>query len=233
MPARSTFALAQAPAFAFAFAFAIAILHVSSRAWAEDDPSLIEVRLALEGKVVTASFDVTGAFTETFRRRLGGGLTSQVVIQMHLVAPDGDRIASAERTCHLRLDVWDDLLFVRIQDESEAQDHSQARRREYSLVDDALKACGVIVRSVIADIDRLPQATRYRLAITVLLNPVSEELLDRTREFTSNLRGTRTGRPRAFFGAVAKLFSKESAATGEIFLFESQMLARPAKEAGD
>lgn len=189
---------------------------------AQEEAAPLDVRLGLSGRVVTASFNVTSAFTESFRRRLGNGFTSRVLIEMELFDSTGASVAATVRACQLRFDTWDDVFHVGVTDEQ------RTRRGIHVLADDALRACGAIEGAAIAERPLLARANGYRLAVRVALNPVSPEMLERTREFMANPRGTGTGgRPRAFFGAVAKLFRTDSSAGGERFIFQSQALQRP------
>ncbi len=192
-------------------------------AFAQEEPAPLNVRLGLNGNTVTASFDVTGAFTESFRRRMSGGLTSRVLIEIELEDSSGNAIATEVRACQLRLDIWDDVLYVAV------TDAERTRRKTYVLTDEAVKACGIVENTPIADATLLVRQAGYRLIVRVALNPVSPEVLERTREFMANPRGTE-GRPGGFFSAVAKLFRSESGSGGERFIFESQPLSRPTKE---
>lgn len=187
----------------------------------QDEPAPLSADLTLQGREVVTRYDVTSAFTEAFRKRLSGGLTSRVLIETLLLGPDGRPMLAQVRTCELRLDVWDDLIYARI------LDANRVSRRTYQLIDDALRACGV-VETVMGEADALEYRRGYKVQVTVSLNPVSEELLERTREFTSNPRGTTGGRPRAFFGAVARLFRSEEDVRGTTFVFLSGPIARPS-----
>src|SRR5437762_1905766 len=97
-----------------ALAFAASLLP--AEAFAQDEPAPLNVRLGVSGSTVHASFDVTGAFTELFRKRLSGGLTSRVLIEMELTDSAGNEIATEVRACQLRLDIWDDVLYVAVTD---------------------------------------------------------------------------------------------------------------------
>lgn len=205
-------------------AMLVALLATTAvRAHASEEPAPLAARLGLSAGRVTASFDVTSAFTESFRRKLSGGLTSRVLIEVELVDGSGDDVLKTVRACQLRLDVWEDVLFVGVTDEE------RTRRKNFLLVDDALRACGVVEALPLAPLDALEPGSRYRLVVRVALNPVSLEVLDRTREFMANPRGTGSGRPRAFFSAVARLFSGESDSGGERFAFRSSLLSLPVR----
>src|SRR5262245_25890145 len=198
------------------------LLAAPSIGAAQEEPAPLEAKMALQAGMATVSFDVTSAFTEAFRKKLRGGLTSGVLIEMQLVDGGGSSVATTVRACQLRLDVWEDKLFVGVTDET------KAKRKTFVIIDEALKSCGVVEALPIADLPLLTDSGGYRLHVRVALNPVSPEVLDRTREFMANPRGTSGGRPRAFFGAVAKLFRSDSAAAGERFAFQSGRLARPS-----
>src|SRR5262245_9609050 len=117
----------------------------SDGARAQEEPAPLDVRLGLSGNTVTASFDISGAFTESFRKRLSGGLTSRVLIEIELEDAGGASIATEVRACQLRLDIWDDVFYVAV------TDAERTRRKTYVLTDEAVKACGIADKTPIAD----------------------------------------------------------------------------------
>jgi hypothetical protein len=162
------------------------------------------------------SYDVTNAFTESFRRRFLGGITSRVRIRTLFVDLDGDEIGRFERRCEMRFDVWDEVALVRVTDDA------TDRQLLFRLVDRALRACGVLEQVPMIPIGLLPDRG-FRILAEVALNPVSEELLEKTREFMSNPSGSSGNRP-SFFGAIARFFRSDRSAQGESFLFRSTPL---------
>lgn len=185
-----------------------------------EDAAPLTARFALTGRVVNTSFDVTSAFTERFRKRLNGGITSTVEVTIDLIDRQRNRITTARRQCTFRLDIWDDVLEVRI------EDADQTVRRRFLVVDDGLKACGMVNQVPIADRALLTRPDGYRVIVTVALNPVSQEMIERSRKFSSNPRGA-GGRPRSLLGGFAELFHSNSDIGGETFVFRSQMLSKP------
>ncbi len=190
-------------------------------AHAQDEPAPLKATWRAVGATVSVTFDVSVAFTEAFRKKLAGGLTSVAVIDLVLVDADANELSVRSRECRLRLDVWDDNIYVFL------QDGPRVRRSTFQVIDDALKACGQVAELPLTELGALPAERGYRLLVRVSLNPVSAELLERTREFTANPRGNVSGRPRAFFGAVARLFRSDEAAAGTVFVFRSAPLERP------
>lgn len=190
---------------------------------ADEEPSPIEAKLGLDGDTVTASFDATSAFTDRFRRKLGGGLKSQIVIEMSLRDSSDVEVASNLRECQLRLDIWDDMLAVCFREADR-----QIRQRT-SIIDHGLAVCGKVERATLGRLPALTRAQGYRLHVAVTLNPVSEELLQKTREFLANPRGRPTGGQRTIFGAVSRFFSSNNASGEERFVFVSGPLSRPVR----
>ncbi|NJK89289.1 MAG: hypothetical protein HC923_07695 [Myxococcales bacterium] len=192
------------------------VLLTATSGGAQTSDAPLGVGLEVEDERLEVSFDVTNAFTEAFRRRFLGGITSRARIRTIFVDSSGREFGRFERVCEMRFDVWDELAYVRISDEPDV------RSSAYRLVDDALSACGSV-----DSVDMLPVSVvpleSFRVLTEVVLNPVSEELLDKTREFMSNPSGASPSRP-SIFGALARLFRSNDAARGESFLFRSPEL---------
>jgi hypothetical protein len=191
----------------------------------DEEPAPLNAVLGQSGDQAVVSFDVTGAFTETFRRRLNGGLTSRVVIEMTLVDEADVPVAYTVRECQIRLDVWDDVLYVLIRDANR-----NPIREKQIVIDRALKRCGEIDKVPIGESGALHGARYLRLAVAVSLNPVSSELLQHTREFMANPNDTRPGRPTSFFGTVARLFISKPNMGGERFVFKTGRLQKKPGE---
>ncbi len=202
---------------------ALVLLGAGSAARADDDPAPIDARLSWVEGAATATFDVTTAFTEAFRRRVTNGLRQTVIIEANLIGPGGAVLGRGLRTCYFKLDVWDDVLSVRI------REANRRFERGFTLIDRGLRQCGNVEELRLADAGLLVAEGGYRVEVIVLLNPVDPETLQSAREFMSNPRGTRDSQPRTFFGAVARLFSDDRDTGGEQFVFQSPRLARPRR----
>ncbi len=207
-----------------ALTFALVMLYhgPSFAKWSESGEK-VPVRWALKYRRVHVSFDVTNAFTERFRKRLSGGLTSRVVIDLSLRNDQKEEVFQSFRKCELRLDIWDDVLLLRIREES------RVLRKTFIAIDDALQACGKVQNFSVGPQALLSGKGNHKLYLRLSLNPVSSELKQRTREFMSNPRGNTGGRPRAFFGAVSQLFTSGARSGGETFYFHSNVLSLPKR----
>ena len=196
---------------------------VTAAPWAHAQPESLEVQLQSDGTYARAQFSILNAFTESFRKRMGNGLRSRAVLAVELIDNTGDILAIRQRKCELKLDVWDDRVYAIITDAPD-----RVRQRAFALIDDALKACGRVDLPIVT-LDRLTSPA-YRLRVRIALNPISKEMLNRSRIFMSNAQGTASSRTPAFFGAVARLFEMESEAGGTVFVFESGRLQPPLRE---
>ncbi|MBK8012279.1 MAG: hypothetical protein IPK13_13100 [Deltaproteobacteria bacterium] len=201
-----------------------------------DEADPIDVTWTINKSTARAEFEVTTAFTERFRERLAGGLTSRVIIDAEIESATGRKAVEVHRECRLRLDIWDERVFVQI-DEGGA-----TWRRAFLVIDDALRACGHVTTPPLSEPlsaspspatprpENRPDTARYRIYVTVMLNPVSPELLEKTREFAWNPTGSPPGRGRAMISAVAKLFRTDAMTGGEVFHFRSQAFLWPREE---
>lgn len=200
-----------------------ATVTLPDRASADEDAAPLRASLALDGAGVSAAFDVTGAFTEGFRKRITNGLRNLALIEVTLVDPSGQPIAQALRHCHFKYEVWDEVLEVRV------REAGRRFERQHQVFDRGLRECGQISQLALGELSAMTSAGAYRLEVAVLLNPVDQETLQSAREFLSNPRGTRPGRPLTLFGTVARLFSDKPEAGGERFRFRSGPLYRPRR----
>lgn len=195
----------------------LALSLLPHAAWAQEADAPLQVLVTENDDRLAVTFDVTSAFTERFRRRYAGGLTNRVLIRISWL--DADRLVDEHvRQCEMRFDVWDETSLVRILDEGREQ------RRATPLIEEALQACGRVSDLVMVKADEVDPSRDQRVRVEVALNPVSEALVERARQFMSNPQG---GDRRTFFGTLARLFRTREAALGETFTFQSQSLTVP------
>lgn len=183
----------------------------------------LEASLVLQEDRVTATLDLVPAFSDAFRRRVAGGLESRVEILSELADRNGEVVGQGRRTCRLLYSLWDEHIYVQVDDQGgETPDVAT-----FEALEDALRACARIEGLPVALAGALTLADGYRLRVRVVLNPVSEELVERSRQFISNPSGGAQGRSDTVLGAVAHLFSREGGALGDTTNFETEPLDRP------
>lgn len=191
-------------------------------------PAPLDASLNLkDGKTVTAAFSVAPAFTGEFKKRLSAGIQSRVLVIFELVDSDDRSIAARTRECDMVLDVWEGALFV------EVREFDRRRALRLAKIEDGLKACGEVQGATVTERSKLQPGQRYFMKVQVILNPVSQELIEKTREFLANPRGGRPGSSRTFFGAVARFFSSDEEAIGmQELSFLAGPLTRPVETEG-
>jgi hypothetical protein len=162
------------------------------------------VAASLEGRAghLVARLDLQAAFPDDLRRTFGNGLTNVVAIQVALLPRGGDDPAAVfVRVVDLRRDVWDETWGVVVRDPA-----TPGGRRLTVRTWEELRALLADARDVdLGPLEEL-RAAAWELRARVDVNPVSKELLDRTREFLANppagVRGGGTP-SRSVLGAIA------------------------------
>ena len=165
------------------------------------DAAPVECGLEARGGRLMARLDLRAAFPDELRRTFGNGLTNVVALHVALLPEHGDAPAALfGRVLEIRYDVWDESFGVVVRDPASPRGRRITARTWQEL------------RGVLGDardLDLGPSAElgngRWVVQARLEVNPVSAELLERTREFiaspTSGLRG---GAPsRSVLGAMA------------------------------
>ncbi|MFO0722282.1 MAG: hypothetical protein U1E65_00780 [Myxococcota bacterium] len=198
-------------------------LALSLPALADEEPTPFPARLAISDGGLTASFDVTAAFNEAFRKRVIGGLRSVVLIEARLTDEHDQVLSQVARQCNLVRDVWDEVLTVHI------RESNRRAERRFGIIDRGLAECGVVEDLRLGPASAFNNEGPYFLDVRVSLNPVDQETLESAREFMANPRGNREGRPQTFFGAIAQLFSSKPETNIESYDFRASRLFRPRR----
>ncbi len=197
-------------------ALACALLGIA--VLAHDAPATLPWSADVRSGRIVASLDLAPAYPATLQRLLSNGLTN--VIALHVsVVPErgGDPVALQARTVDVLYDVWDETYGVTVRDSA----HPSGRRRTFRRYDELRSFL-----SAARDVDLGPVTElgdgRWVLVTRVELNPVSRELLERTREFIANPNaGGRAGTPsRSVLGAMAGYLLR-TADPGDVHQFRS------------
>lgn len=202
-------------------ALVMALVGLSGLARAEPQP--VSVDLQREQDRVVAELDLSSAFTQTFRARVEGGLESRVEIFTELRDRYGEVIGRGARSCKLLYSLWDERIYVSVQDDG----RDDPQLSTFEEIAPALSACGRMRSFPVGLSTALALAGGYQLYVRMIMNPVSEELVKRSRQFVANPRGGGRGGSNAVLGTIAGLFSRERGALGETLDFESGTLSRP------
>ena len=159
----------------------------------------------------TVHFSAVDLADASVQEALQGGLPQTLVLRIVAQRPGGEIVAATARVCEVRYDVWTEDYHVAIDD--------PGRHRVASLrsMDAVLRSCLVA--------DRIPVGTsadfaslhhqRVRFIVTVELNPISPETLQRLRRWLSRPAGGGRAGGQAFFGSFVSLFVNRSIGSAE------------------
>lgn len=176
-------------------------------------PTVTHGRLAV-------SLDLAPAFSQALTQRFGNGLTNVVAIFVSVVPDEGCEAAVvAGRVVEVRYDVWDETFQVTTRDA-----RLQQPERRTAADAEALRRLLAEVRGVdLGPVADLP-AGRLCIEVRVEVNPVSRELMQRTRELLANpasgLPGG-GGRGHSVLGAMASYLLRDPAPGEEVVRFRS------------
>lgn len=173
---------------------------------------------------LAVTLDLSPAFHDAALRRLGNGLTNVVSVVVAVVPEDGGpAVAVTGRVVEVLYDVWDEDFTVTVRD---ARLPRPARRT----VADPAALRRLLSESRALDLGPLALLPpgRFLLEARVEVNPVSPELMARTRELLAN--PAVSGRPgagsRSVLGAVAGYLLREPAPGDDVIFLRSRAFAR-------
>jgi hypothetical protein len=208
----------RAPAAALAAALALALGWSAPAAAAS--PAPLDAGLSVSQGHLAASLDLSPAFGQALQRRFGNGLTNVVAIFVSVVPEDGGPpVVVTGRVVEVLYDVWEEAYTVTTRDERLQR---PVRRSAGDFA--ALRRLLGETRAVdLGPVALLPPG-RYRVEARVEVNPVSRELMQRTRELLANPAAGRPGgggRGRSVLGAMASYLLREPDPGEDVWLFRS------------
>lgn len=173
---------------------------------------------------LTATLDLGPAFPDETLRRLGNGLTNVVAVVVAVVPEEGGPpVALTGRVTEVLYDVWDEDYTITV------RDPRLSRPVRRAVADPAaLRRLLSEARTLdLGPLALLPPG-RFRVEARVEVNPVSQELMARTRELLAN--PAVSGRPgagsRSVLGAMAGYLLREPAPGDDVILLRSRAFAR-------
>lgn len=183
------------------------------------DPAALPIRIGVSNGRAVASVDLGEAFPPAAERRLGNGLRNVVAVYVSVV-PRGGRqpVAIHGRVVDVLFDVWEEHWSVTVKDPRTPQGR-RAVLEDYA----ALRRLLAQPRDVdLGPVGALPAG--FVVEARVEVNPVSRELLQRTREFIANpAAGARGTGSRSVLGAMASFLLREPDAGEDVHRFRSRV----------
>ncbi len=193
-------------------------------ALADEVPRALPVSLEARAGRLVASVDLASAFPHDLRRQLSSGLTNVIALHFSVVPERGEEpIAIYGRELDVLYDVWEETFRVTVKDPQHPRGHTLVLQTW-----DALRAYLANAKDLELVALAAVGSERFVLVIRVEVNPVSKELLDRTRELIANpAAGSRApgGSSRSVLGAMASYLLRRGDAGSAVHLFRSQPFA--------
>ena len=175
------------------------------------------------------SFDCSEVFSDRVKQRLSRGFTSRVVVSGSVTGMKGkELIAQGLLRYTIRYDIWEERFAVRVEGLLGSED---IRIRT---MDDLVKRFGSVHAMHLA---RIPGASRPELVLVrvrIVVNPASEELKRKVREYIANPDGrSDLGVPRSFFGSFSRIFVDEKKLQADaLLLYKSPPLGTKSSAGG-
>ena len=198
---------------------ALAIVLAAFAAGGHDAPRSVPTSFAAEhGRLVT-TIDLAPAFPPDLRKKLSSGLTNVIALHVALLPEaGGDPAAIFGREIDVLYDVWEERWTATVKDPAAPEGRSRTFERWEDLRAFLREARGIDLGPLTELGDR-----RWVTQTRLELNPVSKELLERTREFIANPASAGRGGPpsRSVLGAMASYLLRGADPGSDVHLFRS------------
>jgi hypothetical protein len=184
-----------------------------------------DMDLAWRGGRLELSLAFPEVFTKKHRKRLESGFASQILIYAQLREhKKGTPLAQAILQYKIIYDMWEEKFVVRSEGPGGHRDF------QLSSMNELIRGCGALDKLPLTPIMDLPARMEYRLQVRIVVNPMSEELRKRVREYLSNPDGgSHIGSPRSFFGSFSKIFVDQKAFQADaVYTYNSPKKDLPA-----
>jgi hypothetical protein len=196
----------------------VAALSAAALAGAHEAPRALPDRVEARAGRVVATIDLGPAYPPDLQKQLSNGLTNVIALHVALV-PDGGAQPAAlfGREIDVLYDVWEETYGVVVKDPSTPRGRALTFPTFAKLRAFLADAAGIDLGPV----GELGDG-RWVVQTRMELNPVSKELLEKTREFIANPAATsRCGPSRSVLGAMASYLLKGADPGADVHLFRS------------
>jgi hypothetical protein len=175
-------------------------------ALAHDAPRTLGSLVEARGTRLAVTLDLAPVFPPGLQKQLSNGLTNVIAVHVALMPERGQEpVALYGREVDVLYDVWEETYGVTVKDPASPRGRQRTFRRF-----DELRSFLAEARAIdLGPVSELGNGS-WVVQARVELNPVSKELLERTREFIANPSAAgRAGTPsRSVLGAMASYLLK-------------------------
>ncbi len=200
---------------------ALALALLGAAVLAHDAPASLPISLEARDGRLRASVDLAPAYPPDLARQLGNGLNNVIAVHLALVSQHGDDVVALYgREMDILYDVWDESYRVTVKDVDVERPRSQTLTfQDYRSLRSYLTE---LRQADLGPMKALGDGS-WVVQTRVELNPVSKELLERTREFIANpSAGSRvSGSSRSVLGAMASYLLRGADTGADVHLFRS------------
>jgi hypothetical protein len=206
------------------------LIAIALPAEAADTVTSVDAAFKTSKGTVEASFRLPGVLDEELRQRAISGLTNNILVTAQLDAADGSwKGPPSLVTIQAIYDVWGEEYIIRRTDLNGVTKISTREQAPYMETFSRLESVPVAAESA------LDQSKKYVLRVTVSVNPLSKEVLEKAKEYLADPDSAkRLSSSRNVFGSFARTFVPSAISeSGKVYRFQSQAIAAGAIRKGD
>lgn len=179
----------------------------------------LPVVLATRGGRLTAAVDLGPLLPAGLPDQMGNGLRNVVAVFVGVVPVGADAPTAAfARVVEVLYDVWEETWLVTVRDPQSPAGRRQVLRSAAEL----RQLLAHVADGDLGPASALPTG-RFTVDVRIDVNPISPELLARTRQYLAGASGPGRG-SRSVLGTVAGFLLREPGDDGEVLLFRSLAL---------
>lgn len=198
----------------------LALAAATATAWAQT----AAFRVRLQRGLYVATLDLSPVFTQALREKIDSGLTTRIVIRASVLDVETAAVRALSVVEYSILyRVWEEDYIVR---RWNALGETTTKLRRYG---DVVGRVSRQRRLPLADARDLVPGRKYQAVVVVEVDPISQELLERVREYIANPGGhRREGGGRGLFGNLARIFfnPESGAGPGAVEMRSEEFVAR-------
>ena len=185
---------------------------VALGARAEDRPAPPPFPVKLAGDLYEAKLDLDPIFTPAVVDKISSGITTRIVLRAQVLDAETGAVRSLSVVEYRILYVvWEEYYIVRRWTPVPGEAVYRIKQRS-----DVLRRVGKVEHLPLAGRDDLTPGKRYVALVNVVVDPISEELLAKVREYLANPGGSRReGGSRGLFGNLARIFFDPATGSGQ------------------